>query len=92
MAWPKCVQQPHVPVIVGGAFPQGARRAVRYGDGWIPQPGGGDIFVAMTKFRAMLKEAARDASSCPITLIGCADADPTSLNPRESQPFCSRRL
>ena len=39
MAWPKPVQKPHPPVIVGGAFPQAARRAVRYGDGWIPLAG-----------------------------------------------------
>ena len=36
MAWPKPVQKPHPPIHVGGAFPHGARRAVRYGDGWIP--------------------------------------------------------
>src|SRR6266699_6507882 len=35
-AWPKPVQQPHPPVIVGGAFPHSAHRALRYGDGWIP--------------------------------------------------------
>ena len=39
MAWPKPVQKPHPPVIVGGAFPQAARRAVRYGEGWIPLAG-----------------------------------------------------
>src|SRR6202035_72163 len=33
----KPVQKPHPPVIVGGAFPYSARRAIRYGDGWIPQ-------------------------------------------------------
>ena len=85
MTWPKCVQQPHLPVIVGGAFPQGARRAVRYGDGWIPQPGGGDLFVAMAKFRAMLKDAGRDASSCPITLIGCADDADTLKRYRDQE-------
>src|SRR6516162_9361059 len=31
--WPKPVQKPHPPVIVGGAFPHSARRAIRYGDG-----------------------------------------------------------
>src|SRR5882757_4504287 len=36
MSWPKPVQKPNPPVIVGGAFPYGARRAVRYGDGWMP--------------------------------------------------------
>jgi alkanesulfonate monooxygenase SsuD/methylene tetrahydromethanopterin reductase-like flavin-dependent oxidoreductase (luciferase family) len=25
MAWPKPVQKPHPPIIVGGAFPYGAR-------------------------------------------------------------------
>src|SRR5205809_5192381 len=32
--WPKPVQKSHPPVILGGAFPRAARRAVRYGDGW----------------------------------------------------------
>jgi probable F420-dependent oxidoreductase len=77
MAWPKCVQQPHAPVIVGGAFPQGARRAARYGDGWIPLAGriGGDndVFSTVPKFRAMLKDAGRSEESCPISLFGCAE-------------------
>ena len=30
MTWPKPVQKPHPPIIVGGAFPFGARRALRY--------------------------------------------------------------
>ena len=29
MAWPKPAQKPHPPILVGGAFPYGARRAVR---------------------------------------------------------------
>src|ERR1700704_1029512 len=31
MTWPKPVQKPHPPVLVGGAFPHGARRALAYG-------------------------------------------------------------
>jgi probable F420-dependent oxidoreductase len=80
MTWPKPVQKPHPPVIVGGAFPQAARRAVRYGEGWIPLAGrvgnDGDVFSTVPKFRAMLKEAGRSEDSCPITLFGCnEDAD-----------------
>lgn len=80
MTWPKPVQKPHPPVIVGGAFPQAARRAVRYGEGWIPLAGrvgkDGDVFSTVPKFRAMLKEAGRSDDSCPITLFGCnEDAD-----------------
>src|ERR1700740_2424989 len=37
MAWPKPVQKPHPPILLGGAFPYSARRAIRYGDGWMPQ-------------------------------------------------------
>src|ERR1700719_4543530 len=33
MSGPKRAQQPHPPVILGGAFPWAARRAIRYGDG-----------------------------------------------------------
>jgi len=73
MTWPKPVQKPHPPVIVGGAFPQAARRAVRYGEGWIPlagRPGQyGDVFEVVPKFREMLKEAGRDEASCPVTLF-----------------------
>ena len=41
MQWPKPVQKPHPPIIVGGGFPQGARRAANYGDGWMPIGGRG---------------------------------------------------
>jgi probable F420-dependent oxidoreductase len=36
MTWPKPVQKPHPPVLVGGGWPGGARRAIEYGDGWMP--------------------------------------------------------
>src|SRR5580658_5954221 len=41
MTWPKPVQKPHPPVILGGSFPQAARRAIRYGNGWVPIAGRG---------------------------------------------------
>src|SRR6266700_2049570 len=77
--WPKPVQKPHVPVIVGGAFPFGARRAVRYGDGWIPGAGRtkhGDIDDTLPQFRQMAVEAGRDPASLPVTLFRVTeDAD-----------------
>jgi len=57
IARPKPVQKPHPPIHVGGAFPHGARRALRYGDGWIP---GGDIREVLPKFREMAREAGRE--------------------------------
>src|ERR1700761_822080 len=74
MAWPKPVQKPHPPVIVGGAFPYSARRAIRYGDGWIPLAGRptqhGDVFDFVPEFRKMLAAAGRDEASCPVTIFG----------------------
>lgn len=71
MTWPKCVQKPHVPVIVGGAYPYSARRAIRYGEGWIPQAGRGgtgEIADMIPEFRKMAAEAGRDPASIAITV------------------------
>ena len=71
MAWPKPAQKPHPPIIVGGAFPYGARRAVRYGDGWIPlrtRAGYAEVRDLLPKFQEMAKEAGRDLASLPITI------------------------
>jgi len=77
MTWPKPVQKPHPPVIVGGAYPYAARRAARYGDGWIPLAGRptqyGDVFEFVPKFREMLKEAGRDPATFPVSLFSSVD-------------------
>ena len=79
MTWPKPVQKPHPPVLVGGAFPYGARRAIAYGDGWLPhakRPKYGDVIGLLPEFRQMCKEAGRDPATLPITIFGHAeDAD-----------------
>ena len=74
MAWPKPVQKPHPPILVGGAFPQGARRALRYGDGWIPIAGRAPLAEALAAFRVMAAEAGRDAASLPVTAFGAAES------------------
>ncbi|HEY1413459.1 MAG TPA: LLM class F420-dependent oxidoreductase, partial [Rhodopila sp.] len=57
--WPKPFQKPYPPIIVGGAFPYSARRAIRYGDGWIPQASRGayaEIADMIPEFRKMATE------------------------------------
>jgi probable F420-dependent oxidoreductase len=73
MAGPKPVQKPHPPIHVGGAFPHGARRAIRYGDGWIPVAGREDLTDVIPKFQEMAREAGRDPSSIEITLFGLGE-------------------
>ena len=72
IAQPKPVQKPHPPVIVGGAFPYGARRAIRYGDGWVPhasRPEYGDVSDFLPQFQKMADEAGRDPASLPVTMF-----------------------
>ncbi len=74
--WPKPVQTPHPPVIVGGAFRLAARRAIRYGDGLLPQApsaGSGSPEEFMPRLRQMAGEAGRDPQSLPVTLGGAPE-------------------
>jgi probable F420-dependent oxidoreductase len=75
MAWPKPVQKPYPPIILGGAFPHAARRAIAYGDGWIPIAGRGDADLAdqIVQFRRMAKEAGRDPDALPITIFSAPE-------------------
>jgi len=73
LSWPKPVQKPYPPVIVGGAFPYGARRAIGYGDGWLPhrsRPQYGDVSDFLPQFHKMAEDAGRDPATIPVTLFG----------------------
>jgi probable F420-dependent oxidoreductase len=77
--WPKPVQRPRPPVIVGGVWPHSARRAIRYGDGWVPnasRPHYEDVSDFLPEFRRMAQEAGRDPADLPVTIFGAAaDSD-----------------
>ena len=73
---PKPVQKPHPPIIVGGAFRFAARRAIRYGDGLLPQApsaGSGSPEEFMPRLRQMAEEAGRDPQSLSVTLGGAPE-------------------
>ncbi len=77
MTWPKPVQKPHPPILVGGAFPYSARRAIRYGDGWMPQvtpTAQAPLTEVIPRFRQMAAEAGRDPATLQIA-IGAQAAD-----------------
>jgi len=38
-SWPKPVQKPHPPILLGGSGPKVLERVVRYADGWMPNRG-----------------------------------------------------
>lgn len=67
--WPKPVQQPHPPIHVAGAFPGGLRRALRYGDGWVPLAGD-NVLDALPEVRARAADAGR-AEPFPVSIYYC---------------------
>lgn len=69
--WPKPTHKPYPPILVGGAFPWAARRAVRYGDGWFPNATSGDPEDYMPAFQKMATEAGR--GSLPVTIGGAPE-------------------
>jgi probable F420-dependent oxidoreductase len=76
MTWPKPAQKPHPPIIVGGVFPHAARRALRYGNGWIPNASRqqyADVTDFLPQFRQMAAEAGRDLAEVPVTVWGVGE-------------------
>src|SRR5256886_4807091 len=76
MTWPKPVQKPHPPVIVGGAYPYGTRRAIVYGEGWMPharRPEYGDVIKLLPDFQKLVTESGRDPATLPITVFGVTE-------------------
>ena len=69
-SWPKPAQKPHPPILVGGAFPHSARRAIAYGDGWMPVSERIDLIDVLPKFRQMAAEADRNPDDIPVTAFG----------------------
>jgi probable F420-dependent oxidoreductase len=81
MTWPKPVQKPHPPVLVGGNFPHGAKRALAFGDAWMPlasMPQYADIAEFIPRFRQLAAEAGRDPASVPVQVNNVGE-DPAKL-------------
>ncbi len=76
MTWPKPVQKPHPPVLIGGGMPHGARRALAYGDGWMPHVRRPTYHLLdkLAEYREMEKAAGR---TLPLTAWG-VEHDPAA--------------
>jgi probable F420-dependent oxidoreductase len=56
-SWPKPVQKPHPPIILGGSGPKILERVVRYADGWMPNRG--DVIERIPELRELARAAGR---------------------------------
>jgi probable F420-dependent oxidoreductase len=73
-SWPKPVQRPHPPILVGGNGPGALRRTVAYGDGWIPNMRSVPRLVtALGELRRLAAEAGREPP--PVTHFGSPPDD-----------------
>jgi probable F420-dependent oxidoreductase len=69
-SWPKPVQEPWPPVLLGGAAgPVLFRHIAEYGDGWIPI-GGGGLRESLPKLRAAVEDAGRDPAGLQVVPFG----------------------
>ena len=69
MTWPKPVQKPHPPVLVGGGWPGGARRAIEYGDGWMPIHIPRHLLKRIPEFWSEAEAAGRKRDSLELTIF-----------------------
>ncbi len=69
-SWPKPVQRPWPPILLGGAAgPKLFAHVVEYGDGWIPI-GGAGLTAAIPDLQRAMAGAGRDPSSLQIVAFG----------------------
>ena len=68
--WPKPVQRPHPPILVGGEGPRMLDQVIEYADGWMPRPAIG-MDVLVTKLAEVRRRAAADGRPpLPVTVFG----------------------
>ena len=70
-SWPKPVQKPHPPILLGANKPIARQRVVEYADGWFPLADrAGDIPVGVADLRRQAEAAGRDPGSLTVSVFG----------------------
>ena len=70
-SWPKPVQKPHPPILLGGETKYTLRRVMEFCDGWLPRGRAfADPQTEMKRFRSFADEAGRDLKTVSTTLFG----------------------
>src|SRR5712692_6097833 len=67
--WPKPVQKPHPPVLLGGESGHTLQRVVDFCDGWFPRGRAGDaIFTGLADLKARAARAGRDMKTISVSV------------------------
>ena len=74
-SWPKPVQTPHPPILLGGETVHTLRRVMAFCSGWLPRgPLLPDPAAGMARLRAAADEAGRDPATVSATVFGAEPA------------------
>jgi probable F420-dependent oxidoreductase len=78
-SWPKPVQQPRPPVLLGGDVPAAMQRVIEFADEWMPHPNRGEQTLAerVAAFHALSEAAGR--GRLPVTVYG-TPSDPRAVD------------
>jgi probable F420-dependent oxidoreductase len=71
--WPKPLQRPHPPILVGGKGAGVIERVLDYGDGWFPNPRDGDPALVEEQIVELGRRAAeRGRPAVPVSIFGAS--------------------
>ncbi len=76
--WPKPVQQPHPPIIVGGSGPRTFDRILEYGDEWMPIPGRSSRPLGEDIAELNRRAAEAGRGPIPVSIFG-AKSEPAAI-------------
>lgn len=72
-SYPKPVQKPHPPILLGVNTAKALERAVEYCDGWFPLAGrAGDLAAGIADLRRLAEKAGRDPNSLPVSVYAAS--------------------
>jgi len=70
-SYPKPVQKPHPPVILGGGAQRVLERVVAWGDGWMPNhTDPANIEAARVRLDTLARQAGRDPAAITVSVFG----------------------
>jgi len=69
-SWPKPVQKPHPPILIGGSGERTLERVLDYGDEWIPIGGRGNVPLADRIAELQRLAAERGRGPIPVSVFG----------------------
>jgi probable F420-dependent oxidoreductase len=69
--WPKPVQKPHPPVLLGGETGHTLQRVVEIGDGWFPRARNAErLFAGLEELKQRAAKAGRDMKTISVSVFG----------------------